>query len=773
MTQDSRYKENSREPISSVRKLAAIMFTDIVGYTTLMGESEKKAFETINTNREIHKRLTQKHHGKIVKELGDGLLTVFENGTEAVLCAVDIQKEASEKNIPLRIGIHEGEVVFENEDVYGDGVNIASRIQAEAAPGGVCISDAMYRIIRNKEELKAVSIGIKTLKNVKVPIQLYQLKMTGLNVKSTDPYRSNKLLFLVLGLLSGILISIAFYYILLKSKDWGPIDKQVLKSTIQLPEDYPLEFIGDVPLGYGFRSFIISKDGEDIVYMGHHEGKNILVHRKVNDFNAYPVKGTEGAYLPFLSPDKKWVGFFVGNHMKKVPLQGGNPITLVEVANPAGAIWNDDDFIYFSGEEGLKFLRIKSSGGIAELLLESETFDNIYFAPRWLSDDKFILHSGNNMGINMPGIFDPDQNTYKALPIEGFFVAYSPSGQLVYYSNDNLMITRFDLPKFSIEGDPVLLDFPEIRVESRAPQISVSEDGILIFCLGQYARKGRLTWVDQKGNTQDLGYEDSNFGSFNISPDGERVIILRKEAKWDTWMYDLGKKRSEKLRIDASYYAPVFSSDGKFIFFSHKINDSTYQHFKYSLDRIENPVAFNNGTSRFGIHSAAYDDNHLIDGNLNVFNLNTKEWTTNPQFTGREWGPQFSKNGKYIAYTSDESGAYQVYIQHFPFDGYKRQVSIEGGSEEPRWAPDDSKLYFRNGQKIMSVDLDYNEDLNIGESELVFETNFINVPGHSYDIHPDGARFLILLGDTTHTTHEMQMVQGWFKEINQLIVEEE
>src|SRR5210317_557447 len=97
------------------RKLAAIMFTDIVGYTSLMGESEKKTFEIINTNREIHQRHIEAHHGRIVKELGDGLLSVFENGTEAVLCALEIQKEAKEKDIPLRIGIHEGEVVVENK----------------------------------------------------------------------------------------------------------------------------------------------------------------------------------------------------------------------------------------------------------------------------------------------------------------------------------------------------------------------------------------------------------------------------------------------------------------------------------------------------------------------------------------------------------------------------------------------------------------------------------------------------------------------------------
>jgi hypothetical protein len=379
------------------------------------------------------------------------------------------------------------------------------------------------------------------------------------------------------------------------------------------------------------------------------------------------------------------------------------------------------------------------------------------------------------MGSIKPGIYNPIHNTLDEFPIEGYFIQYISSGHLVYYANDNLMMAEFDLSNMSIKGNPIIIDFPRIRVEGAGtPQISVSVNGTILFCTGNFVRNGQLTWIDHDGNTQGLGYENSNFGPFNISPDGETVVIQKKEAKWNVWMYDLNKKRSEKLLIGASYYAPVFSSDGKSIFFSKEINDSTFQHFKYNLDKmIENPVALKNETSTFGILAIAPDDIHLIDGNLSVFNLNNNEWIINPQFTGREWGPQFSNNGKYIAYTSDESGAYQIYIQHFPFDGYKRQVSIEGGSEEPRWAPDDSKIYFRNRQRLMSVDIEHGQELKISTPELVFETNFINVPGISYDVYPDGSKFLILVGDTTHTTHQIHMIQGWFQEINQLIIEEE
>ena len=123
------------------RRLAAIMFTDIVSYTALMGEDEQKAFEILRKSREIQQPIIQQFNGTWIKEIGDGVLASFPTVTEAVLCACAIQQASSQiPGLKLRIGIHQGEVVFENNDVFGDGVNIASRIQAIAAPGSIYIS---------------------------------------------------------------------------------------------------------------------------------------------------------------------------------------------------------------------------------------------------------------------------------------------------------------------------------------------------------------------------------------------------------------------------------------------------------------------------------------------------------------------------------------------------------------------------------------------------------------------------------------------------------
>ena len=158
------------------RQLAAIMFTDIVGYTTLMGNDEQKAFELLNKNRQLQKPIIEQYNGRWIKELGDGVMASFNTVSDAVFAAKKIQELCNKETLfQLRIGIHLGEVVFENGDVFGDGVNIASRIQAVALPGAIYISEAVYLNIANKKEIQTQFVKQEVLKNVKEPVRVYEV----------------------------------------------------------------------------------------------------------------------------------------------------------------------------------------------------------------------------------------------------------------------------------------------------------------------------------------------------------------------------------------------------------------------------------------------------------------------------------------------------------------------------------------------------------------------------------------------------------------------
>jgi len=162
--------------MSQTRQLAAIMFTDIVGYTSLMGMDEENAFRILNKNRSLQKPIIEEFHGRWIKELGDGVMASFNTVSDAVKAAIKIQKESrSIPELELTIGIHLGEVVFENEDVFGDGVNIASRIQAFAKPGSIYISEAIHNNISNKQGIETEFVRQEKLKNVASPMRIYEV----------------------------------------------------------------------------------------------------------------------------------------------------------------------------------------------------------------------------------------------------------------------------------------------------------------------------------------------------------------------------------------------------------------------------------------------------------------------------------------------------------------------------------------------------------------------------------------------------------------------
>ena len=165
------------------RKLAAIMFTDIVGFTKIMGDDEDEALHILRRHKEIILPIITDFEGNILKFMGDGILIEFKSGVEAVQCAMKVQDmiKTYNKGLPeqqkinLRIGIHIGDVVVVENDIYGDGVNIASRLQPFAEPGGICISQSVYDVVKNRVEVQTVSLGKKQLKNIKMAVSIYKV----------------------------------------------------------------------------------------------------------------------------------------------------------------------------------------------------------------------------------------------------------------------------------------------------------------------------------------------------------------------------------------------------------------------------------------------------------------------------------------------------------------------------------------------------------------------------------------------------------------------
>ena len=170
-------------PSEPKRKLTAIMFIDMVGYTAMMQKDERKTQDLVKRHRELIKPLVVKYSGEVLRYVGDGTLCTFRSAIEAVNCAIGIQNALIDKHeLNVRIGIHIGDIVFEGDDIYGDGVNVASRLEPLAESGGVCISERVYDDIRNQSNMDAKFLGEKVLKNVDRPVKIYCLTGEGLKV---------------------------------------------------------------------------------------------------------------------------------------------------------------------------------------------------------------------------------------------------------------------------------------------------------------------------------------------------------------------------------------------------------------------------------------------------------------------------------------------------------------------------------------------------------------------------------------------------------------
>lgn len=168
------------------RRLAAIMFTDIVGYTSLMADDEQAALNIVAQQRDTLRPVIESHGGQWLKEMGDGTLSSFSSATSAVQCAIEVQQQLKQYvSFKVRIGVHLGDVVFTDTDVFGDGVNIASRIEPNAEPGGIAISGSVYDTLSNNKHFQTVLLGEKTLKNVGRPLRIYAISNDGLPVGPT------------------------------------------------------------------------------------------------------------------------------------------------------------------------------------------------------------------------------------------------------------------------------------------------------------------------------------------------------------------------------------------------------------------------------------------------------------------------------------------------------------------------------------------------------------------------------------------------------------
>ena len=556
----------------------------------------------------------------------------------------------------------------------------------------------------------------------------------------------------------------------------GPkVDMPSLHVDIAFPEDTPLAFIGAAALGNGRRAFSISPDGEHLVFAGGRDGEYDLYLRDLDSHTVRKLGGTRNAYDPFFSPNGQWIAFFAGNQLKRVARAGGEAVAVTEATNSAGGTWIGNDRILAFTDEGGEMLQF-SFGGERQESAAPEGGN----APHALPDGRHVLWDSNQIVV-----FDTVSKQLQQLPIRGSDPRYL-GGFLFYAQGDTLVAARFDADSLTLQGTPVPV-LTGLRTEIYGfSQWALAKNGTLLYAPGISASENPLIWVDNKGQ-QDLQLPQRQKGSFEISPDGKQLLVAEAQSGATyLWLYDLESGASRKLTSEPDVRgAPLnWTPDGKEIIYQRQTVTGRVPYI-LSLDS-GNPgrPLLNDGKETATVYSISANGRFLaVERNPETYEPGGDEIQADqvavidlienreieiPMMGTGNWGMAVSPEGNAVVYTSPVSGEYQNYLQPVPPTGVRYQVSSVGGAEEPRWSRDGTKIYYRSGLRIMVVDVQLKPEIVLGEPRVFYEGSFVNVPGRSYDISPDGTRALVIKGPVD-TAHSIRLITNWLAEVERIV----
>jgi len=541
----------------------------------------------------------------------------------------------------------------------------------------------------------------------------------------------------------------------------------------------------------------ISGDGRFVVYSAIEENpgpqaKPQLYLRRMDQAEAKPITGTEGGINPFLSPDNRWVGFWVDGKLKKVPVDGGVPATLCDAAGIYGASWGPDNSIVFASGAGAGLARVSADGGKPERLTTPDPKREEYShrLPSWLPNGKAVLFTVMRHGWDTQpwlALLRLDTRDWHVLLQDAADARYVPMGYLVFLRQGTLMAVRFDPARLEVIGQPsplvekVMQAFAtNTRYNTGAGQFNVSGSGALIYAVGGIIRdmQNSLVWVDQRGIEKPVTPSQEAFFAPRLSPDGQRITYVTMGREWQVWVYDLNTGTNSRLTGEGKAGYSIWTPDGKRIVFSWQKSTATglfSQPYDGSspMERLTTSeyVQAPGSWSSDGQTLALVETQSINHG---ILLLEPRSGRVRPFLNSQfdEMYPEFSPDRRWIAYSSDESKRLEIYVRPFPGPGMKHQVSSQGGIQ-PLWARNGKQLFYRWQDQVWAVDVRADGGLSTGKPRLLFERPGYGqgAPIRSYDLSQDGQRFLMVKLEQRKPTPvtEMILVQNWFEELRQSV----
>jgi WD40 repeat protein len=358
------------------------------------------------------------------------------------------------------------------------------------------------------------------------------------------------------------------------------------------------------------------------------------------------------------------------------------------------------------------------------------------------------------------------------------YARYVPTGHLVYARAGAIEAVPFNLATLEVTGPPVpVLEKVLSDSVSGTAQFAFSKDGLLVYVSGGDTAKSTPVWVDRQGNVELLDMPAQNYGTFRLSPDGKRLAIVVEELRSNVYIYDIARGTGTRLTLEGNNYYPLWTPDGKRITFCcRREAEENWNLFWKLADGSGEAELLCSSQYLLAPYSWSSDGKLLAlysfdrDRDIWVLSLEgPRELDLIPGTEFKESFPAFSPDGRWIAYMSDREGRSQVYVRPYPAMDRVWQISYDLG-EEPIWSPNGDELFYRSVNKWMVVSIPTEPEFKAGTPQVIFEGPYVNVSGLSYDVAPDGQRFLVLQPQYDDSqVRELHVVTNWFEELKQLI----
>jgi eukaryotic-like serine/threonine-protein kinase len=548
----------------------------------------------------------------------------------------------------------------------------------------------------------------------------------------------------------------------------------------------PMYFHAAVP--FAANDLALSLDGRTLAMVAYsaQANNNVLWMYEVGGHRTNWLDGTQGASYPFWSPDGRSIGFFSDGKLKKVDESGGQVQVLCDAPNGRGGTWNRDGVIVFTPDgTGVGLFRVSSSGAspVEITKLDTSRFETSHRWPVFLPDGKHFLYLGANFSGHLENnaIFlgSLDSQERRLLVSTSANAAYAEPGYLLYLQDNKTLVAQpFDRRRYVVSGEPHTLSdevlyFPTVY----KAVFSVSSGDILVSQSGRGVSISQMMWFDRGGKPAGAVGIPGSYSNVRLSPDGRRIAEDQTGPDGRNnaiWIHEPARGATARLTFDPSaHQAPIWSPNGKQILFSAN-RSLGFGLFLKNTDGSgsEEDVADLGSATPVNPLDWSRDAKYVLVRKGNeLWYLSWPDRVAKPLLQAK-WtvrNAQFSPDGRWMAYASNETGGWEIYVSPFLNGNGKWQVSSAGG-QEPRWRHDGKELFYLSADgKMMAVAVKTGASFEASSPVALFQTHrrqpVSSQDVFSYDVSRDGQKFLILTKVDEANAAPLSVLLNWASEM--------